>query len=159
MTKKGLQYYQVKIWEMIGFIVNLSQMIEYNIANIVALNELLGDLNNNANNSPIDDNAVVKKSQSLYETLSTKELGRLLGESTKKRIFESDLIAKIDEVRASRNHYIHHFFKEDLFTKNFQERPRYLMPEIQKTIANMKNLNDELVGVFDHLKQEVKRIV
>ena len=38
MMKK--RYYK-KVWGMVGFIVNLSQMIEYNLANILALNEIL----------------------------------------------------------------------------------------------------------------------
>lgn len=38
MMKK--RYYK-KVWEMIGLVVNISQMIEYNLANILALNEIL----------------------------------------------------------------------------------------------------------------------
>ena len=38
MMKK--RYYK-KVWEMIGFVVNISQMVEYNLANILALNEIL----------------------------------------------------------------------------------------------------------------------
>lgn len=38
MMKK--RYYK-KVCGMVGFVVNLSQMIEYNLANILALNEIL----------------------------------------------------------------------------------------------------------------------
>ena len=42
MLKK---YYYKKIWGSIGFAVNLSQMIEYNLANILGLNEILSAFN------------------------------------------------------------------------------------------------------------------
>ena len=34
------RYYK-RVWASVGFVVNLSQMIEYNLANILALNEIL----------------------------------------------------------------------------------------------------------------------
>ena len=34
------RYYK-KVWASIGFVINISQMIEYNLANILALNEIL----------------------------------------------------------------------------------------------------------------------
>ena len=35
-----------ELWGKVGFIVNLSQMIEYNLANILAFDEILREFNN-----------------------------------------------------------------------------------------------------------------
>ena len=35
-----------ELWGKVGFIVNLSQMIEYNLANILAFGEILREFNN-----------------------------------------------------------------------------------------------------------------
>ena len=39
--KKKIEEQLIQLWGKVGFIVNLSQMIEYNLANILAFDELL----------------------------------------------------------------------------------------------------------------------
>jgi hypothetical protein len=38
---KKIEKQLVHLWGKVGFIVNLSQMVEYNLANIVAVDEIL----------------------------------------------------------------------------------------------------------------------
>ena len=74
MVKK---HYYNKVWASIGFVVNLSQMIEYNLANILGLNDILSAFDNQDSMYTFEYNELVEKAEKWYEKLSGKELGKL----------------------------------------------------------------------------------
>lgn len=155
MLKK---YYYKKVWGSIGFIVNLSQMIEYNLANILGLNEILSAFNEIETMNNVDYNELVKKSNKWYETLIKKELGTLQNFIKQKNIFTEDFINEIDHLRKERNYFIHHIFKDDLFSKEFQNYPKQYIPRLQDLIGRMNEANNILCKIFSNMKKEVKLI-
>ena len=62
------------------------------------------------------------------------------------------------EIRKERNFFVHNVFKDDLFTKAFQDNPKQYIPRLQELIAKMHVANNELVKIFAEMKKEVKMI-
>lgn len=150
--------YYKKVWGSIGFIVNLSQMIEYNLANILALNEILAAFDKKESMYVFEYKELVNKSNQWYKELDKLELGKVIGKFEGRRIITKEFIDFLDEIRKERNYFIHHFFKDDLSTKAFQENPKQFIPRLQELIGKMKAANDELVKIFGDMKKEVKMI-
>lgn len=155
MLKKG--YYK-KIWGMVGFVVNLSQMIEYNLANILALNEILVAFDKEESMFEFEYAELLKKTDEWYKKLDRFELGKLLENIKSKTDFTAEFITSLTEIKAERNYFVHNAFKEDLFTKEFQNNPKQFIPRLQELIAKMHAANDELVKIFAEMKKEVKMI-
>ena len=156
MTKKE-KYYK-KVWGSVGFIVNLSQMIEYNIANILALNEILSAFDKQDSMFVFEYNELLRKTDEWYSELDKKELGKVLREAKNRPIFTEQFIDLLDKIRVERNYYVHTFFKEDLKTKQFQDNPKECIPRLQELVGDMHAANEELVRIFQEMKQEVKLI-
>ncbi len=155
MLKKG--YYK-KVWGMVGFVVNLSQMIEYNLANILALNEILVAFDKEESMFEFEYAELLKKTDEWYKKLDRFELGKLLENIKSKTDFTAEFITFLTEIKAERNYFVHNVFKEDLFTKEFQNNPKQFIPRLQELIAKMHAANDELVKIFAEMKKEVKMI-
>ncbi len=155
MIKKG--YYK-EVWEMVGFVVNLSQMIEYNLANILALNEILVAFDKEETMFEFEYAELLKKTDEWYKKLDRFELGKLLENIKSRTDFTAEFITFLTEIKAERNYFVHNVFKEDLFTKEFQNNPKQFIPRLQELIAKMHAANDELVKIFAEMKKEVKMI-
>ena len=120
MSRKN---YTIKIYSKIGLVVHLSQMIEYNLANIFAFNEILEGFKETDSMYLYEFNQLAQKANEWYELLNKKELGRSLKEIKGTTALEKELISRIDKIRIRRNYYIHNFFKEDLKTQRISSNP------------------------------------
>ena len=147
-----------KVWGSVGFIVNLSQMIEYNLANILALNEILVAFDEEESMCEFEYAELLRKTEEWYKKLDKCELGKVLNEIKNKNIITEEFISYLDEIRIERNYFVHNFFKEDLFTKAFQNNPKQFIPRLQDLVGKMHVANEELVKIFDEMKLEVKMI-
>ena len=155
MMKK--RYYK-KVWEMIGFVVNISQMIEYNLANILALNEILVAFDKEDSMYELEYVELLRKTDDWYKKLDRFELGKLLENIESRTDFTKECIDFLTDIRTERNFFVHNIFKDDLFTKAFQDNPKQYIPRLQELIAKMHAANDELVKIFAEMKKEVKMI-
>lgn len=151
MLKKG--YYK-KVWGMVGLVVNLSQMIEYNLANILALNEILVAFDKKEAMFEFEYAELLKKTDEWYKKLDRFELGKLLENIKSKTDFTAEFITFLTEIKAERNYFVHNVFKEDLFTKEFQNNPKQFIPRLQELIAKMHAANDELLKIFAEMKKK-----
>lgn len=133
-------------------------MIEYNLANILGLNEILSAFDEIDSMNLIDYNDLMKKTNEWYEKFTKKELGKLQGFIEEKNIFTKDFINEIDHVREERNYFIHHIFKDDLFSKEFQNNPKQYIPRLQELVYRMNEVNNVLCEIFSYMKKEVKLI-
>ena len=155
MMKK--RYYK-KVWEMIGFVVNISQMVEYNLANILALNEILVAFDKEDSMYELEYVELLRKTDDWYKKLDRFELGKLLENIKSRTDFTKEFIDFLTEIRTERNFFVHNVFKDDLFTKAFQDNPKQYIPRLQELIAKMHVANNELVKIFAEMKKEVKMI-
>ena len=155
MMKK--RYYK-KVWEMIGFVVNISQMVEYNLANILALNEILVAFDKEDSMYEFEYAELLRKTDDWYKKLDRLELGKLLENIKSRTDFTKEFIDFLTEIRTERNFFVHNVFKDDLFTKAFQDNPKQYIPRLQELIVKMHAANDELIRIFAEMKKEVKMI-
>lgn len=155
MMKK--RYYK-KVCGMVGFVVNLSQMIEYNLANILALNEILVAFDKEDSMYEFEYAELLRKTDDWYKKMDRLELGKLLENIKSRTDFKKEFIDFLTEIRTERNFFVHNVFKDDLFTKAFQDNPKQYIPRLQELIAKMQAANDELVKIFAEMKKEVKMI-
>ena len=73
MSKKIAQ--QLKcLWEKVGVVVNLSQMVEYNFANILAFDEILREFEERDSMFVYEYNEFAKQANKWYDKLSKKSL-------------------------------------------------------------------------------------
>ncbi len=147
-----------KIWGSIGFIVNLSQMIEYNLANILAIDEILSAFDEVEYMNSIEYTELVEKTEKWYDILDRCEFGKILVNVKRKNLFTNDIIELLDDIRKKRNYYVHTIFKEDLFNKKFQENPKSMIPGLQELVGKMNYANTVLVEVLKMMKSELKMI-
>ena len=80
-TNQNLQ----ELWGKVGFIVHLSQMVEYNLANILSADELLRGIDTDNSMRIVDYNELVQKSNEMYHKLSGIPLSGVLKQA--KRVF------------------------------------------------------------------------
>lgn len=76
-TKKQLLH----LWGKVGFIVHLSQMVEYNLANILAFDEILREFEERDSMFVIEYNEFAQRANEWYEKLSGKPLGASLNKA------------------------------------------------------------------------------
>ena len=155
MSRKN---YTIKIYSKIGLVVHLSQMIEYNLANIFAFNEILEGFKETDSMYLYEFNKLAQKANEWYKLLNKKELGRSLKEIKGTTALEKELISRIDKIRIRRNYYIHNFFKEDLKTQRISSNPLQLMSDLEALIEEMASVNDQLCAIFNQYKAEYKLI-
>ena len=151
------RYYK-KVWVMVGFVVNLSQMIEYNLANILALNEILVAFDKDDSMYEFEYTELLRKTDDWYKKLDRFELGKLLENIESRTDFTKEFIDFLTDIRTERNFFVHNVFKDDLFTKAFQDNPKQYIPRLQELIVKMHAANDELIRIFAEMKKEVKMI-
>lgn len=148
------RYYK-KVWGMVGFVVNLSQMIEYNLANILALNEILVAFDKEESMYEFEYAELLRKTDEWYKKLDRLELGKLLENIKSKTDFTEEFITFLTEIKTERNFFVHNVFKDDLFNKAFQDNPKQYIPRLQVLIGKMHAANEELVKIFADIKKEV----
>ena len=76
-----------ELWGKVGFLVHLSQMVEYNIANILSADELLRGFDTDNSMRIVDYNELVQKSNEMYHKLSGIPLGGILKQAKKVKFF------------------------------------------------------------------------
>ncbi len=109
------------LWGKVGFILNLSQMVEYNIANILAFDEILKPFENNSIVDMDIYNEFARKADELYKELSRKTLGYGINKMFKKGIFLNNSKEYLKKVCDERNYVVHSLFKEDLHLKKIRK--------------------------------------
>ena len=147
-----------EIWGKVGFIVHLSQMVEYNLANILSADELLREFEERDSMCIIEYNEFAEKSNSLYRTLSTKPLGIILNQAEKVKFFTKNGLELLREACNKRNFVVHHLFRDDLKQKHLETDPQFYFEELETTIGLLHEINEVLVKIFEQQKQEFKLI-
>ena len=126
-----------ELWGKVGFIIHLSQMVEYNLANILSADELLREFEERDVMCIIEYNKFAEKSNALYQTLSTKTFGAILNRAEKIKFF-TDMYNKLG-VREICEKRI-----ESLFAMCDDYIDRISVPEEKK--ANLKAFANSLLN-------------
>ena len=146
------------LWVKVGVIVNLSQMVEYNLANIIAFNEILHEFEERDSMFVCEYNKFTEQANQWYDMLSQKPLGKSLNRAKEVKFFTEESEEILMQAIKKRNYVIHHLFKDDLTKKYLETNPAFYYQELEETITLLASLNDSLVDIFKKQKEEHKLI-
>lgn len=146
------------LWGKVGFIVHLSQMIEYSLANVLAFNEILCEFDNRESMCVFEYNDFAKRANVLYEDLSKKPLGYGIEKARQQGYFSRKSQDWLKAVCQERNYVVHQLFKQDLFDKHLETDPEFYYERLEKLIEEMNLINNELNEIFAQQKAEYELI-
>jgi len=156
--KRELKKQLFHLWGKVGFIVELSQMVEYNLANILAFDEILREFEERDSVFVIEYNEFAESANKWYKDLSGMSLGKILKRAREIQFFtkeSEDLLAQAIE---KRNYVVHQLFKEDLKEKHLENDPTFYYDKLEETIDLLHSINESLIGIFKRQKNEFKLI-
>ena len=153
-TNQNLQ----ELWGKVGFIVHLSQMVEYNLANILSADELLRGFDTDNSMRIVDYNELVQKSNEMYHKLSGIPLGGVLKQAKKVNFFNEDGLELLEKACKKRNHVVHNLFRDDLKPRHLETDPEFYFEELENTIEILHEINEVLTKIFERQKQEFELI-
>lgn len=142
----------------VGLVVHLSQMIEYNIANILALDELCENFYKSKTMSYNKFNNISQKAEKWYHILECKPLGYGLKKAQEHGYFVQQSQNRLDEMCDERNYVVHRMFKDDLLTQNTSKNPTFYYERIENLLEEMKVINDGLAEIFQEKQNEYNSI-
>ena len=148
----------LSLWGKVGFIVNLSQMVEYNLANILSADELLRGFDTDNSMRIVDYNELVQKSNEMYHKLSGIPLGGVLKQAKKVNFFNEDGLELLEKACKKRNYVVHNLFRDDLKPRHLETDPEFYFEELENTIEILHEINEVLTKIFERQKQEFEFI-
>lgn len=146
------QYFE--ILEKVGLIINLSQMIEYNVANILAFDDLLSSFNDRNDMYSFEYEQFKEQAEDLYEELSSQTMGGCLQKAKNVRFFTKKSYKRLQFICNERNWATHKLFKEDLELKHLETDPMFYYDRLENIINEMYDINQDLVKILEKQKQE-----
>lgn len=146
------------LWGKVGFIVHLSQLVEYNLANILSADELLKEFEERNSMCIIEYNEFAQRSNDLYRKLSKMSLGKILKQAKRVNFFTDEGLNILKNACTKRNYIIHQMFRDDLGTKHLETNPQFYYGKLEETIALLNEINEILVDIFANQKEEFKFI-
>lgn len=155
---EGINNALTDLWGKVGFIVHLSQMVEYNLANILSADELLREFEERDVMCIIEYNKFAEKSNALYQTLSTQTFGAILNRAEKIKFFTEDGLKLLREACSKRNYVVHHLFRDDLNSKHLESDPQFYFEELETTIGLLHEINEVLLNIFEQQKKDFRLI-
>ena len=144
----------LSLWGKVGFIVNLSQMVEYNLANILAFDEILREFETTDSMFVFEYNEFVERANNLYKKLSKKPFGANLKRAREIKFFTKESEELLSKAIEKRNYVIHSLFKEDLEKNYLETNPKYYFNELEETIFLLNTINEGLVKIFKQQKEK-----
>ena len=153
-TNQNLQ----ELWGKVGFIVHLSQMVEYNLANILSADDLLRGFDTDNSMRIVDYNELVQKSNEMYHKLSGISLGGVLKQAKRVNFFNKDGLELLEKACKKRNYVVHNLFRDDLKPRHLETDPEFYFEELENTIEILHEINEVLTKIFERQKQEFELI-
>lgn len=142
----------------VGLVVHLSQMIEYNIANILAFDDVLRKFDEPGLKMMYEFNDITREAEHWYEILEKKPLGFGLKEARERGFFTDESQKRLDEMCAERNYVVHRMFKDDLLTQNTSKNPTFYYERIENLLEEMEVIIDVLTEIFKEKQNEYNSI-
>lgn len=142
----------------VGLVVHLSQMIEYNIANILAFDDVLRKFDESGSMMLYEFNDLTRKAEHWYEILEKNPLGFGLKKARERGFFTDESQKRLDEMCDERNYVVHRMFKDDLLTQNTSKNPTFYYERIENLLEEMKVINDGLTEIFKEKQNEYNSI-
>lgn len=146
------------LWAKVGFIVNLSQMVEYNLSNILAFDEILREFEKTDSMFVFEYNEFVERANNWYKKLSKMTFGSNFKRAKEIKFFTKGSEELLSKAIEKRNYVIHSLFKDDLKNNYLETNPKHYFNELEETISLLNTINESLVEIFKQQKEEHKLI-
>lgn len=146
LSKKQKQLKE--LWGKVGLIVNLSQMIEYTLANVLAFDEILREFEETDSMFVLEYNEFAAKANEWYNKLNNKPLGVGVRRAQEIKFFTEESEKELERILEERNYVIHKLFKEDLVTQELETNPTVYFERLETLIEDMYNANNDLNEIF-----------
>ena len=146
-----------EMYARIGYMFHLFQMNEYNIANILALEEFEKQKKESFSNSEIQ--SLKQKIDNKFKSLSKLTFGKLKSRVEKSKYLKDIDMKLLKEVIDYRNYLAHECFKQKLLNdelKSLEDTDTFI-DEINQYENKAKALNEYLICVFE--KNRIKKII
>jgi hypothetical protein len=158
MIPKKIEKQLVHLWGKVGFIVNLSQMIEYNLANILSANEILKEFEHRDSMTILEFNDLAKESNKWLDILGKSTMGSVIKRAKEVKYFTDEAINILENVLKRRNHIAHQLFVDDLKDKHLETNPKHYYKYLEETIDLMHKTNNSLLEISKQQREEYKTI-
>ena len=151
-----------EIYCLLGQIVETAQYIEYNLALMIRLNEVLKEFYRRGAVS-IDEYEyweIEEEARYLQDQLNNMTMGNILNMVRRVRLFSYGEAEVLKRVLENRNAIIHRFFKDDDFGAN-AENPAFINGKkrrLREILSEMKTVNAGLCEVVRMLRLEYESI-
>ena len=158
MISKKVEKQLVHLWGKVGFIVNLSQMIEYNLANILSADEILREFEHRDSMTVLEFNDLAKESNNWLVKLEKSTMGSVIKRAKEVRYFSDESINILEDVLKRRNYIAHKLFVDDLKDKHLETNPKHYYKYLEETIDLMHTINNTLLAINKKQREEYKTI-
>ena len=155
---EGINNALTDLWGKVGFIVHLSQMVEYNLANILSADELLKEFDTDNSMRIVDYNELAQTANEMYHKLSGMPLGGILRQAKKVKFFNEDGIELLEKAWKKRKYVVKNMFRDDLKPRHLETDPEFYFEELENTIEILHEINEVLTKIFERQKEEFKLI-
>ena len=143
-----------EMYSRIGYLLHVIQMIEYNIANILSLEEFE---NQNKEIFTFEDVDNIRELvDDKFNSLSNLTFGNL-----NKQVKSSKYLSKIDKeelknIKEYRDFLVHRCFKEKLLNDSFKsiDQVEAFIDELNDYESRCKNMNEELINIYNANKSK-----
>ena len=146
------------LWAKVGLIVNLSQMVEYNLANILAFDEILREFETTDSMFVFEYNEFVERANDWYKRLSKNTFGAIVERAREINFFTKESEIVLSKAIKKRNYVVHNLFRDDLRKNYLETNPKFYFKELEETISLLNTINESLVEIFNQQKEEYKVI-
>ena len=147
-----------ELWGQVGFIIHLSQMVEYNLANILSADEFLRGFDTDNSMCIVDYNELAQKANEIYHKLSGIPLGGILRRAKKVNFFNEEGLELLKKACKKRNYVVHNLFRDDLKPRHLETDPEFYFEELENTIEILHEINEVLTKIFERQKQEFELV-
>jgi len=148
------------LYGRVGMIVALSQMIEYNLAEVQAYQKVLSLFDKDGQVKREIFEKVSKEAEVLWEKSLNETLGQNIAQIKGAGIFKNNpkQIDELEAVLKERNYLVHQFFKEDVAKRSIEKNITSVLKRLLDDVERMNRLNEALIGQIKDLEKEYDSI-
>ncbi|MGN1227832.1 MAG: hypothetical protein ACI4TX_04230 [Christensenellales bacterium] len=147
-----------EIYILLGEILEISQIIEYNLALLIKYNEYIERLKCDKRIKRSD--LFGKDVDKMHNQLLSGTLGQIINKVKEINVFSSESIDKLYKVLNERNNLVHRFFKDNNFStiERFGQKYNKILQNLDLTLNNMKDINNKLCDIINGQQMEFSNL-
>ncbi|MBQ8749976.1 MAG: hypothetical protein IJZ29_06035 [Clostridia bacterium] len=140
-----------EIYLLVGEIIEVSQVIEYNLVLVIKYSEYIKKFKGKGNITHKDFMLFEKEVQKMHNGLLSSTLGQIINKVKEIDIFNSESIEKLFSLLKTRNDLVHKFFKDNNFNEieRFSNKYNQIVASLGAVLKNMQDINAKLCDIIN----------